>query len=120
MSNLRIAILVVCVGGSLFMLQGAFDASDHRKAERAMQVYLVNGKSLAAFVEERAPGGRWSTEITQSCRGVVRTRYAARSGSYEFDYEVPSHAIHPGNDLGRAALEAFAASGGRPDGGVAK
>jgi hypothetical protein len=118
--SLRIAIIVVCIAGSLFMLQGAFDASDHRKAERAMQVYTVGGTSFASFLEERAPGGRWSTEITQGCRGVVRTRYTAPSGSYEFDYEVPSHAIHPGNELGRAMLEAFAARGGSADGGMAK
>jgi hypothetical protein len=35
---------------------------------------------------------------------------------YEFDYDVPGHTIHPGNEAGRAALEAFVApaDGGAP------
>jgi hypothetical protein len=120
--GLRLLIAVVCVGGSLFMLQGAFDASDHRKAEHAVRGYAFAGRTLGPFIESRAPGGRWSTEITHGCRGIVRATYEAPSGRYEFDYDVPGHGIHPGNELGRAALEAFIGPGGgagaSPDGGA--
>jgi hypothetical protein len=106
-TSLRLLIVFVCTAGSLMLLQSAFDESDHRKAERAVRGYLVAGRALGPFVEARAPGGAWSTEITHGCRGIVRVRYDAPGGRYELDYDLPAHTIHPGNEPGRAALEAF-------------
>ena len=114
-TSLRLLILFVCTAGTLLILQGAFDASDHRKAERAVQTYVIKGRVLGPYLEQRSPGGTWSTEITHSCRGVVRTTYDAPGARYELDYDVPGHTIHPGNELGRAALESFVAT----DGGAA-
>jgi hypothetical protein len=39
----------------------------------------------------------------------VRASYDAPAGRYEFDYDVPAHTIHPGNDRGRGALEKLVA-----------
>ena len=104
---LRLLIVFVCAAGSLMILQSAFDSSDHKKADKAVRGYVVNGRAFGDWLEARAPNGRWSTEITHSCRGVVRVRYAAPSQEYDFDYEVPAHAIHPGNASGEQALTAF-------------
>ena len=105
MSNttLRLLILFICTAGTLLILQTAFDQSDHRKADHAVRNYTVNGNQLGPCLEKRAPGQEWSSEITHSCRGVVRVNY----GEVAFDYDVPSHAIHPGNEAGKQALEAF-------------
>ncbi len=121
---LRLFILFFCAAGTLLILQSAFDASDHRKAEHAVRAYSINGsRTLGEFVEARAPGGAWSTEITHSCRGVVRATYAAPGGTWRFDYDVPAHAIHPADDAGRQALEAFAVAAPKTapstDGGAA-
>jgi hypothetical protein len=106
---LRLAILFFCATGTMLILQSAFDASDHGKAERAVRSYTVEGAAgtLGAFVEAKTPGGAWSTEITHGCRGIVSARYAAPSAVYEWDYDVPAHTIHPANEAGRAALESF-------------
>jgi hypothetical protein len=118
----RLFLLFFCCAGTLLILQNAFDSSDHRKAERAVREYRVNGSGpFGAFVEARAPGGAWATEITHGCRGVVRTTYDAPGARYEFDYDVPAHGIHPANELARGALEAFVAAtanAGRVDGGA--
>jgi len=117
---LRLLILFVCATGTVLILQTAFDASDHGKAERAVKNYSVGGPStLGAYLEKQSPGGTWSTEITHGCRGVVRARYATATGSWDFDYDVPGHMIHPGNEAGRAALEAFVREKPVADGGVA-
>jgi hypothetical protein len=115
-TSLRLAILFFCTAGSLLILQSAFDASDHRKAERAVRNYAIGDRGLAAIVEGEAPGGEWSTTITHGCRGVVRVEYAAPAGVYAFDYDVPGHMIHPGNSLGERALGRLVAA--PPDGGV--
>jgi hypothetical protein len=115
---LRLLIVFVCTAGSLMILQSAFDSSDHRKAEKAVRGYTVNGRVLGAYLEAKTPGGVWSTEITHTCRGVVRTSYVSPRAQYDFDYEIPAHAIHPGNELGRVALEAFTAAPAVPDGGA--
>jgi hypothetical protein len=111
---LRLLIVFFCTAGSLMILQAAFDASDHRKAEKAVRGYTVNGRVLGAYLESRTPGGRWSTEITHTCRGVVRTSYTAPAAEYDFDYEIPAHAIHPGNQLGEDALRDFTAAPAAP------
>jgi hypothetical protein len=119
---LRLAILFFCATGTVLILQSAFDASDHRKAERAVRNYTDGGaKALGALVEERAPGGAWTTEITHGCRGIVRVRYQAGASLYEWDYEVPSHTIHPANPAGAELLTALveAAPKHPPDGGAA-
>jgi hypothetical protein len=114
-TQLRLFILFFCVAGSLLILQSAFDSSDHKKAERAVRNYTVAGRVLGPFLEARAPGGVWTTEITQGCRGIVRTRYETPQAQYEFDYDVPGHLIHPANELGMKALEAFTITdGGAP------
>jgi hypothetical protein len=100
-STLRLLILFVCTAATLLILQGAFDQSDHRKADHAVRNYTVDGRVLGPLVEKRAPGNVWSTEITHSCRGVVRVSY----GDYAFDYDVPGHGIHPANERGRQILE---------------
>jgi len=105
--SLRLLILFFCCAGSLLILQSAFDASDHKKAERAVRNYTVENRVFGPFIEARAPGGIWTTEITHGCRGVVRSRYDTPAAHYEFDYDVPGHMIHPANELGKDALEAF-------------
>lgn len=113
---LRLLILFVCATGTVLILQTAFDASDHGKAERAVRNYTAGGPvKLGDWLEKKTPGGAWSTEITHGCRGIVQARYATPQVVYDFDYDVPGHTIHPGNEAGRAALEAFVA----PDGGTA-
>ena len=105
MSNttLRLLILFVCAIGALLILQSAFDSSDHRKADHAVRNYSVGGRTLGPFLEQRRPNAGWSSEITHGCRGVVRVTY----GDTAFDYDVPGHGIHPGNEAGRLALEEF-------------
>ncbi|HUS65061.1 MAG TPA: hypothetical protein VMZ28_10985, partial [Kofleriaceae bacterium] len=93
--KLRLFILFFCATGTVLILQSAFDSSDHKKTERAVQSYSVGGRQLGPWLEQRTPGGTWSTEITHGCRGVVRARYTAKAASYEFDYDVPGHTIHP-------------------------
>jgi hypothetical protein len=58
-------------------------------------------------VEAESPGGSWSSDITDGCRGYVRVSYASPRGAYLFDYEVPSHRIHPGNSAGGRILSAI-------------
>jgi hypothetical protein len=106
--TLRLAILFLCTAGTLIILQSAFDASDHRKAERAVRGYTVGARTLGGLVEAAAPGGHWTTTITHGCRGVVRVEY----GGYAFDYDVPGHTVHPGNPLGEQALRSLV--GGAP------
>jgi hypothetical protein len=112
MSNttLRLLILFVCAAGTMLLLQSAFDSSDHRKADRAVRNYTVNGRVLGPLLEKRQPGREWSTEITHSCRGVVRVTY----GDAAFDYDVPGHGIHPGNEAGRQVLEELVAPSPSP------
>jgi hypothetical protein len=50
---------------------------------------------------------------------VVQARYASPQAVYDFDYDVPGHTIHPGNEAGRTALEAFVKLAPAADGGVA-
>jgi len=125
-TSLRLLIVFVCTAGSLMILQSAFDSSDHRKAEKAVRGYAMNGRVLGTELEAKSPGGQWSTEITHTCRGVVRVSYTAPRAQYDFDYEIPAHAIHPGNELGKSALEAFTAAPpapsttAAPDGGAAR
>jgi hypothetical protein len=102
-TSLRLLILFVCAAGTLLILQSAFDASDHRKADRAVRNYTVDGRVLGPYLERRQPDREWSTEIMHGCRGVVRVTY----GDVAFDYDVPGHGIHPGNEAGRLALEEF-------------
>ncbi len=112
---LRLFILFFCAAGSLLILQSAFDSSDHGKAERAVRNYKIGDRQLGPYLEARAPGGVWTTEITHGCRGIVRTRYDVAAAHYEFDFDVPGHTIHPANESGKQALEAFATV---PDGGA--
>ena len=105
----RMVILALCAAASVVILQKAFDAGDHRRALHAVRGYKIGAQTLGAFLESEAPGGRWGTEITHSCRGVVRTTYDAPSASYQFDYVVPQHVIHPANERAREALASLAA-----------
>lgn len=109
--KLRLVIIFFCTTASVLLLQSAFDQSDHKKSERAVYNYAISGRTLGPFLEKRAPGGGWSSEITHGCRGIVRVRYATSDGkdNYEFDYDVPGHTIHPGNPLGEKVLGEFAA-----------
>ncbi|HZS41302.1 MAG TPA: hypothetical protein VFF06_30945 [Polyangia bacterium] len=107
---LRLLIVFVCTAGSAMILQSVFDSSDHRKAEKAVRGYTVNGRVLGAELEKKSPGGAWSTELTHTCRGVVRVSYGSPAAEYDFDYEIPSHTIHPGNQLGEQALAGLTAA----------
>ena len=102
-TSLRLLILFVCVAGTFLILQSAFDTSDHRKADHAVRNYTVNGRTLGPYLEKQQPNQQWATEITHSCRGVVRVTY----GDTAFDYDVPAHMIHPGNEAGMKVLEAL-------------
>jgi hypothetical protein len=115
-TSLRLLILFVCTAGSLLILQNAFDASDHRKAERAVRGYRAPARRepFGAFLEARLPGGAWDTEITNGCRGVVRTRYAAPSALCEFDFDVPGRTVHPANERARQLLGEFLGGDGAP------
>jgi hypothetical protein len=113
--NFRLFLVFFCTAGSLLILQSVFDASDHKKGDHAVRDYRVgSAETLSAFLEAEAPAGVWSTEITHSCRGVVRVTYATPQKSYSFDYEVPAHAIHPGDEAGRDVLERFVRKNGKP------
>jgi hypothetical protein len=75
------------------------------------------GPSLGERVEAEAPGGTWSSEISDGCRGFVRVTYSAPAGVYLFDYVVPQHRIHPANPAGERILSAMpapAVDGGAP------
>jgi len=109
-TSLRLLILFVCTAATLLILQGAFDQSDHKKADHAVRAYNVGGRQLGPYLEQRTPGGVWSTEITHGCRGIVRVTYA----DFAFDYDVPEHGIHPGNEAGRKVLEEFVAPSPSP------
>lgn len=109
-TSLRLLILFVCVAGTLLILQSAFDSSDHRKGDHAVRTYTINGRVLGPFLETKEPGREWATEITHGCRGVVRVTY----GDFAFDYDVPGHGIHPGNEAGMRALEEFTAPSPSP------
>jgi len=104
-------MLVVLVGAiaTAVILQGAFDASDHQKAERAVRGYRVgDGPTLGERVERETPGGGWATEITHGCRGIVEVTYLTQAGPrYVFEYDVPAHAIHPCNEAARKLLAAL-------------
>jgi hypothetical protein len=90
------------------IVQGAFDASDHQKSERAVRTYQVgDGPPLGDRIEKEAPGGVWSSEITHACRGIVRVSYVAPGGTWVFDYDVPGHGIHPGNETAAHLLESL-------------
>jgi hypothetical protein len=108
-TSLRLFIVFFCTAGSLLILQHAFDVSDHTKAARAVQHYRVPQQPLAfgPFLEARAPGGAWDTEITHGCRGVVRVTYAAPLGTYGFDYDVPGRTFHPASPAAQEAMGAF-------------
>src|SRR5690242_2590296 len=108
MSNttLRLLILFICVAGTMLILQSAFDSSDHKKADHAVRTHIINGHMLGPTLEQRAPNGEWTTEITHSCRGVVRVTY----DKYAFDYDLVEHRIHPGNEAGLKVLEELSAS----------
>ena len=115
-TSLRLLILFVCTAGSLLILQNAFDVSDHRKAERGVRNYHLADRqeTFGAYLEARAPGGAWDTEITNGCRGVVRTSYATPQATYLFDFDVPGHTVHPANELGRVVLGEFMAERAAP------
>lgn len=98
----RMIVVLGCMIATALLLQGLFDKGDHDKSERAVRNYL------GQRVESEAPGGAWSSEITQGCRGFVRVRYLARAGEYLFDYDVPQHRIHPGNAAAEKILGAMA------------
>jgi hypothetical protein len=104
-TTLRLLILFVCAAGTLLILQSAFDSSDHKKANRAVMSYSPQGRPLGPYLEKRAPGREWSSEITHGCRGVVRVNY----GEFAFDYDVPGHMIHPGNEAAQKLLGEFVA-----------
>jgi hypothetical protein len=116
-TTVRIGILLFCTAASLLILQRAFDASDHRKAEHAVRDYTIGDRRLGALVESKSPGGVWSSGITHGCRGIVRVAYHAPVGEWAFDYDVPGHAIHPGDEAGRAALAELTGAG-PSDGGA--
>src|SRR3954470_10407555 len=107
-------MMVLLVGSiaTALVLQGAFDVSDHQKSERAVRGYRVaDGPTLGERVEQAAPGGGWSTEITHGCRGIVRVSYVAPGGSYVFDYDVPQHGIHPANAAAEQILSVLPPAG---------
>jgi hypothetical protein len=109
-------VLLACVVGTALLLQGLFDKSDHEKSERIVRSYRGgSGPTLAERVEAESPGGAWSSEITDGCRGYVRVIYSSPRGAYQFDYEVPAHRIHPGNSAAERILAAIAEA--PPDGG---
>lgn len=110
----RMGIMLVCMISTALILQGLFDTSDHAKSERIVRHYRGGAEgpgappSLEERLEREAPGGVWSSEITAGCRGFVRVSYAAPGGVYLFDYDVPEHAIHPGNPSAERVLAALA------------
>jgi hypothetical protein len=111
----RMIVLLVGAIATALILQGAFDASDHGKAERAVRGYRVgDGPALGERVEKEAPGGGWTTEITHGCRGIVEVSYRAPDGRFVFEYDVPQHAIHPGNDAAARILSTLPPSAPRP------
>lgn len=114
----RMVVLLAAVVGTALLLQGLFDKSDHEKSERIVRGYRgASGPSLAERVEAESPGGAWSSDITDGCRGYVRVTYQSPRGAYLFDYEVPQHRIHPANSAGERVLATIPEA--PPDGGAA-
>ena len=120
----RMILMLACMISTALILQGAFDTSDHAKSERIVKHFRGAGDgaemSLQERVEHEAPGGAWSSEITAGCRGIVRVTYAAPSGVWRFDYDVPQHLIHPANPAAERVLAVIAAAAkvGALDGGA--
>ncbi len=116
--KLRLLIVFFCTAASVLLLQSAFDQSDHRKSEHAVRAYPVGADTLGAFVERRSPGGGWSSEVTNGCRGLVRVSYATDKVLYQFDCDLSTQQIYPGNELGKIAFGQLAASATITDGGT--
>ncbi len=107
----RMLVVLACMIATALILQGAFDTSDHEKSERSVRGYRgANGPSVEERVAAAAPGGAWSSEITHSCRGVVRVTYAAPGGTFAFDYDLPGHVVHPANVAAERILGAIGES----------
>jgi hypothetical protein len=109
-------VVLACMIATALVLQGMFDASDHAKSERIVRGYrtIEAGAPLGERVEKATPGGVWSSEILHGCRGYVRVRYSAPGGEYVFDYDVPQHRIHPGNDAAARLLAELPAAATPP------
>ena len=108
-------LILVAAAVSLFVLQGIFDRSDLDKGEKLAREYRLGATTLGQFVEsrhtDRTGPARWSAEILSSCRGTVRVTCAVPRAEgdaiYRFDIDLPEKAIHPGDEAGKAALEAL-------------
>ena len=110
----RMLLLLVCMVATAVVLQAMFETSDHTKSERIVRTYrgatpagagsAATGATLAERLEGQAPGGVWTSEITEGCRGYVRVRYTTATGEWIFDYDVPQHRIHPGNPAAESIL----------------
>ena len=115
-------LMLVCMVATAVVLQAMFETGDHTKSERIVRGYRGEGPaaqsapSLDERLAGRAPGGVWSSEIANGCRGFVRVRYTTPTVEYLFDYDVPEHRIHPGNPLAEQLLGELPAA---PSGGGA-
>jgi hypothetical protein len=117
-------LILVAAAGSLLVLQGVFDRSDHTKAERLVREYRIGGPALGELIErrhaDRTGKARWSSDIRSSCRGVVRVTCTVprRSGDdvYRFDVDLPAKGIHPADEAGKAALVELERASPRPPG----
>ena len=116
MNRQTLLVIAVAVGVaiSFSLVQHMFDASDHRKAQNLARTLGGRHGSLEDVLAEHDPGARtdaaWSSEILSGCRGYVRVRCRLpQTGQvYAFDVDLVRKAIHPGNELGRAALAELA------------
>ena len=112
MNRQTLVLVAVAVGAaiSISIVQRMFDASDHRKAQALVRSFGQHG-SLEDLLAQTDPGARsdtaWSSEILSGCRGFVRVRCRLpQTGQvYAFDVDLVRRSIHPGNELGRTALE---------------
>ena len=78
-SNFVVGAGIILCATSLIWLEGRFDSSDHRKAVKLVRTYTIEHRpeTFEQFLVRVHDGkhGQWDSEITDSCRGVVRVQW---------------------------------------------
>lgn len=123
MNRTAIALFALGIVASFWLLEGAFAAGDHRKAQALVREHRLGGPTLEQFLlsrhADRTGPPAWSSHILSGCRGFVRVRCAiprrgAAPAAYVFDVDLPQKGIHPADEAGRSVLREFARAGSSP------
>jgi hypothetical protein len=120
--NPVVVLAALCVGVlsivSMKYVQGRFDRSDEHNAELIVRNYRgPMHRTLEEVVHAQSPAPAWSavawrTETLSSFFQHIRvhaelTGPAGARRDYEFDVDLNTTSIHPGNPLGESALQAM-------------